>query len=295
MGSVKLPNLTLIQAFKAVAETRNFSRAADSLGLTQSAVSQQILKLESMVGAPLFSRTTRQLELTEEGMSLLSEITFPLASLIQTFENFSRPNKIPVLHIECEPVLSAVWLAPRLKRFMEAHGSFYIQQKLTTQQLEFSSDTQVAIKWGTDKRPGFNSEYLMGLNYIPVCSPALLAEVGSMSPSQLGSLPLLHDRDKQDWKGWLAYFDVLDVIPNDGHVVNDANVLMNMAIEGHGVALCAIELCERPLREGLLVMPFPGMSMPHQFAYYIFTRITPMRTDKASLFIEWLKEEARTS
>ncbi len=290
---LKLPHLSLIQTFKMVAETKSFSRAADALGLTQSAVSQQILKLEDMVGVPLISRTTRNLELTEDGLQLLSEVSFPLASLIQTFDNFSRPNKVPILHIECEPVLSAVWLTPRLKKFIDTYGSIYIQQKLTTQQLEFSSDTQVAIKWGTDKRPGFHAEFLMGLNYIPVCSPGLLAQIGgTITPAQLGSLPLLHDRNTGDWEDWLAHFDVTGVSPNDGHVVNDANVLMSMAIEGYGIALCAIELCEKPLQEGVLVTPFPGMSMVHQLAYYIFTRISPSPTAKSEFFIQWLKSEA---
>ncbi|WP_339420475.1 MULTISPECIES: LysR family transcriptional regulator [unclassified Pseudomonas] len=294
MTMTRLPHLNLLQAFKTVADQRSFSRAAETLHLTQSAVSQQVVKLEEVVGVPLFVRSTRSTELTEDGAQLLIEISSPLTSLIQAFEKFSRPNKIPVLHFECEPVLSSIWITPRLKSFTECFGAIYFQQRLTTQNLEFSPDTQFAIKWGTGKRPGYVSEYLLGLNYIPMCSPALIEGRDRLtSPSQLNSLPLLHDRDRGDWTTWLKVFDIEDVNPNEGHVVNDANVLMHMAIEGHGVALCAMELCEKPLKEGVLVLPFPEMSMPHNMAYYILTRATPPPSARAIQFIEWLKSEVK--
>lgn len=78
-----------------------------------------------------------------------------------------------------------------------------------------------------------------------------------------------------------------------GHLVSDSNVLTELAIEGLGVALCGLELIQRPIKNGDLIIPFPEMKMRHPMGYYLLTRKSDRLSDVAQQFVTWLKEEAR--
>lgn len=291
LALTRLPHLSLLLAFKTVAEHGSFTRAANLLHLSQSAVSQQVVKLEEALGVQLFVRSTRTVSLTPAGRELLGDIALPFEQLVGAFEKCTRHRTPPVLHIEAEPVMSAFWLTPRLRHFTERFPELRIQQTLTTQRVEFSEEIELAIKWGSADWPGFDSEFLMGLNYAPVCSPSLLA--GLRTPADLAHQPLLHDRNYHDWESWQTLYPTAGLQVRAGHIVSDSNVLAQLAIEGHGVALCAIELTERSVRNGELVRPFPELVMPHALAYHLLTKRQKPPSETAGLFILWLKEEAR--
>ncbi|SEN11346.1 LysR family transcriptional regulator, glycine cleavage system transcriptional activator [Pseudomonas sp. ok272] len=286
----RLPHMTLLLAFKTVAEQGSFTRAATVLHLSQSAVSQQVVKLEEALGVVLFARSTRTVTLTKAGAGLLQDIGAPFEQLLSAFEKCARQTAPPVLHIEAEPVMSAFWLTPRLKHFTQRFPALRIQQLLSTQRVEFPDGVELAIKWGTAEWPGFDAEFLMGLNYAPMCSPSLLD--GLRVPADLAHQALLHDRHYHDWESWQALYPTPGLEVRSGHVVTDSNVLAQLAIEGHGVALCAIELTERAVRNGELVLPFPDMLMPHPLAYYLLTQPQRGVSEMTRQFIAWLREEA---
>ncbi|MFJ4344332.1 LysR substrate-binding domain-containing protein [Pseudomonas sp. NPDC089401] len=289
----RLPHLSLLLAFKTVAELASFTRAAEALHLSQSAVSQQVVKLEEALGVQLFIRSTRSVKMTQEGADLLDDIRGAFEHLVGAFDRCARKAATPTLHIESEPVLSAFWLTPRLRQFTDRFASLHIQQTLTTQRVEFADQTELAIKWGDGRWPGFDAQFLMGANYVPVCSPHLLtSKTPLLKLSDLGSQPLLHDRDYGDWKRWHQLYPDVAMDPERGHVVSDSNVLAQLAIEGYGVALCVLALIERPLRTGELVVPFPERVMRHPSAYYLLTRKQRPLSSTAQAFIQWLKQEA---
>ncbi|WP_339442934.1 LysR substrate-binding domain-containing protein [Pseudomonas hunanensis] len=289
-GSTRLPHLGLLLAFRTVAELGSFTRAAKALHLSQSAVSQQVVKLEEVLQTQLFERSTRSVVLTVDGEQLLDDLKMPLEQLITALNRCSRKHLPPVLHIETEPLISAFWLTPRLRNFTNRFPEVQIQQILSTQRVEFPEQVEVAIKWGAEHWPGFNAEYFFSLNYAPVCAPALLEGSSPLwSPADLNKHTLLHDRNYQDWKRWHALYPDERLNVENGHVVTDSNVLAQMAIEGYGVALCALELIERQLRNGELIIPFPEMTMRHPLAYYILTRPQHTLSPTARNFIEWLR------
>ena len=286
----RLPHLSLLLAFKSVAERGSFTRAASALHLSQSAISQQVVKLEEVLQTQLFERSTRSVVLTSAGQELLKELRGPLDQLITALNRCSRKNLPPVLHIETEPMISAFWLTPRLKQFTKQYPGVQIQQILSTQRVEFPEQVELAIKWGGEHWPGFDAEYFLSLNYVPVCSPALLNGSPPLrNAADLATHTLLHERNYEDWKKWHALYPDETLNVENGHVVTDSNVLAQMAIEGYGVALCSVELFERPLRSGELVIPFPEMSMRHPLAYYILTRPQHKLSRTAKGFIDWLK------
>lgn len=292
--STRLPHFTLLLAFKTVAEQGSFTRAAKILHLSQSAISQKIVKLEEALNAQLLIRTTRSVTLTAAGKDLLNETSGPFEELVKAFDRCARKQGRLALHIEAEPVLSAFWLTPRLRKFTNNYPNLDIQQTLTSKRVEFSGDIDLAIKWGKADWSGFRADYLLGLDYVPVCSPALLeCENPLTDPLNLIHHPLLHDRSVDDWINWGRTYPGVPIKIEGGHLVSDSNVLTELAIEGLGVALCGLELIQRPLKNGDLVFPFPEMKMRHPMGYYLLTRKSDRLSDVAQQFVAWLKEEAR--
>ncbi|OWQ90933.1 hypothetical protein CDN99_12300 [Roseateles aquatilis] len=289
----RLPHLSLLLAFKTVAEHGSFTRAADLLHLSQSAVSQQVVRLEEALGVQLFVRSTRSVSLTSAGHDLLNDIRGAFDELVVAFDRCARKGEAPTLHVEAEPVLSAFWLTPRLKQFTQRFPGLQIKLLLTTQRVEFPREVEFAIKWGDGHWPGFDAEFLLGLNYAPVCSPSLLkGPKALLLPADLQHYQLLHDRNADDWDRWHQQFPEVPLNFQRGHVVTDSNVLAQLAAAGHGVALCALELVESQLRHGELVTPFPQMTMRHWLAYHVLTRRHQMLSEVATQFVAWLKAEA---
>lgn len=292
----RLPHLSLLLAFKTVAEHGSFTRAAELLHLSQSAVSQQVVRLEDALGVQLFVRSTRSVSLTSAGHDLLVDIRGAFDDLVLAFDRCARKGEAPTLHIEAEPVLSAVWLTPRLRQFTQRFPGLQIKLLLTTQRVEFPREVEFAIKWGDGHWPGFDAEFLMGLNYTPVCSPGFLKGSKPLSaPADLQHCQLLHDRSTDDWDRWQQQFPHVTLNLQQGHVVTDSNVLAQLAASGHGVALCALELVEPQLQRGELVTPFPQMTMRHWLAYHILTRRHQALSEVATQFVGWLKGEAGTA
>jgi DNA-binding transcriptional LysR family regulator len=290
----RLPHLSLLLAFKTVAEEGSFTRAADILHLSQSAVSQQVVRLEEALGVQLFIRSTRAVSLTSAGNELLNDIRGAFEQLVIAFDRCARKGESPTLHVEAEPVLSAFWLTPRLRQFTQRFPGLQIKLLLTTQRVEFPKEVELAVKWGDGHWPGFEAEFLMGLNYVPVCSPVLLTGNKALrKPSDLQHHLLLHDRSHDDWENWQKRYPDVPLSFERGHVLTDSNVLAQLAAQGHGVALCALELIEQQLRRGELVTPFPEMTMPHWHAYHILTRRNQALSGVATQFIAWLKAEAK--
>lgn len=113
----------LLRAFVAVAESRGFTRAAERLHLTQSTISQQIRKLEERLGLPLFRRTTRQVELNEDGEALLFHARLILGAMEQAWTQLTSPGLDGgVVRLGATEDIATSWLPKALARFGQAHA-----------------------------------------------------------------------------------------------------------------------------------------------------------------------------
>jgi DNA-binding transcriptional LysR family regulator len=122
-----------------------------------------------------------------------------------------------------------------------------------------------------------------------MCSPRLADKLRSIE--DLSRQTLLHERNQDLWVRWFAGAGAPDLVPTGGHVYQDTAMLRHAAIEGHGVALFAIELANDAIRKGELVVPFPSMFMPTTNAYYVITKSRRLSPAAVS-FVRWLKAEA---
>lgn len=288
----RIPNFELLATFLAVYSEGNFSVSAERLHITQSAVSHRIKRLESELGIVLFERSPHHVFVTEEGAKLASEIEPAFKALETTFAQFN-PRGGRSLEIEVEPAFSTRWLAPRLKKFLNENPSLKLQLNLSDKRLEFSGQTQIAIKWGhPDSWPEYVCEPLMGLTFTPMCSPEFIEKNKLFSPSDLLRCVLIHDRDYDNWLAWAQ----LNGLPlehfKSGHIIRDTPLLEQTAIESDGVALYAIELAEAATRRGDLIAPFPEATLMSDAQYMLLKHPTRRLSDAGKSFDKWIQQIA---
>ena len=199
-----LPPLAAVRVFEAAARQVSFTRAAEELGMTQAAVSYQIKTLEERVGAPLFLRRPRQVELTETGLRLAAASTQALDILAAAFGR-TREDAAGKLTISTVPTLATNWLAPRLGLFQLANPSIAVRLETSPRYVDFTrEDVDVAIRVGDGNWPGLAAHALLPTIFTPMLSPELAASIGGVNePADLLRLPILTPTDPW-WAQWLV-------------------------------------------------------------------------------------------
>lgn len=288
-----LPPSEQLLAFKLVAELESFTAAAHSLNLTQSAVSHQIARLERRIGFRLFDRSSQHLTLTDAGERYYAAIARPLSDLLDGLERLGDPMRPRRLIIQVESGFAAAWLSPRLQRFVTLHPGIQVEQRRAAT-LNLSDGVELAVKWGNGHWPHYDAERLLQVDYTPLCSPQLAqAENGIRTPDDLRKQTLIHDRQYREWRLWFELAGVRGAEAKRGHVVDDTNVLIDMAISGQGVALCSPQLAQRAIDAGQLVILFPELRLKTEEAYFLVTRKGADLSPRAEAFADWLRTEIR--
>jgi len=129
-------NFHLLEQFVALARTKNFTRAAEELNLSQSALSRAIQKLEEQLGQPLFERKPREVVLTEHGELLLERSQYILKLMEDTFAELSEAGRRGRIRLGAIPTIAPYFLPGLLNRFAKAHPDIaVIVQEDTTENL----------------------------------------------------------------------------------------------------------------------------------------------------------------
>lgn len=289
-----LPPSQQLLAFKLVTELGSFTAAAHTLNTSQSAISHQISRLERRIGFRLLTRTSQNISLTDFGERYYAAISAPLDSLLRALEKLGEPTRGKRIVIKVESGLASAWLSQRLQKFLKLCPGLHIEQHRASG-LNLRDGAEIAIKWGNGHWPNYNAEKLMNIDYTPMCSPALASSEPKIRVvSDLRHHTLIHDRQYREWQLWLEFAGGKRVEARRGHVVDDTNILIDMAISSQGIALCAPQLTQRAINSGQLVMLFPDIKLRTDEAYYIVTRKDGNISEHAKMFIRWLKAEVKS-
>ena len=260
--SDRLPPLTALRAFDAAARHLSFAKAAEELNVTPAALSFQVKSLEEHLGAPLFRRLNRAVELTEAGRLLAPGADEGFATLRAAWRSVRRLIDMSSLTITAGPAFTAKWLAPRLFQFARAHPDIELRFAATLRLLDFQrDDVDAAIRFGFDRQEdGVFTERVYDEWLTPMMHPDLAARF--TRPEDLLNAPLLHQDDIRflsppvDWPAWFRAAGLKD--PGVGGArFSQADHAVDAAASGAGVVLGRISLTEQALKEGRLIAPFP--------------------------------------
>ena len=290
----RLPPLNWLRAFEASARHLNFTQAAAELSLTQAAISQQVKGLESQLGASLFKRLPRGLELTEAGQAYMPVIHDSIERLAAaTDELFGQGRKRPIT-VRANLVFFTTWLAPRLGRFRAAHPEIGLQFTSNIWLDERGKEADMEIRYGKGNWAGLRSVQLTHDELFPVCSPQLLSgNPPPTSPSELNADTMLHVIGYEEgWGCWLNKAGFPQVDASQGMQFDTLITALEMAARGHGLALGRSSLVAEMLADGRLIAPFE-QRFPASETFHLSSPSHRYLSAQAETFWAWLVAEAQ--
>ncbi len=288
----KLPPLNGLRAFEATGRHLSFTRAADELNVTQTAVSHQIKGLEAQLGLRLFHRSPGRVELTREGRLLLPGLTEAFDRLAQAVEDVKPASSNRTLVVSVTPSFGSKWLAPRLSRFWRTHPEIDLNIQHTMEVVDLARDeVDLAVRFGDGDWPGLTAEKLVVFDRVPICSPALLAGPKPLTvPDDLRHHTLIHEDDHDAWIEWLSVAGVTGLDPRRGPVVDDLSTLARLVLDGAGVGLAPFSLIEEELKSGRVVQPF-DLTLPEEAGYHLVYLPGTEKLPRAAAFRAFLFSE----
>lgn len=279
--------LSSLRVFEAAARLKSFTRAAESLGMTQAAVSWQIKALEQRLGLTLFRRLPREVALTEPGERLARAASEAMLLLRRALADLSEADD-GVLSITTLATLASQWLAPRLGAFQIANAGLAVRVDTSAQLLDLARDNfDVGVRAGSGDWPGLEAARLMPGVFTPLCTPDVAATLDLSDPSHLIEAPRIGD-DKE-WAAWFAAAGVRSSAPHRAARLRaDFQALeVAAALGGQGVALASPILYAREIASGMLVQPFPEL-VELSPGYWVAWPTDRRRSPKIVRFREWL-------
>lgn len=292
------PPLNALRAFEAVARTGSFRAAADSLFVTQPAVSHQIKHLEQWLGAQLFDRSGRLPKLLPRGASLARDLTMAFDGIEAACRRARPAVSDGALVVAAIPSVAICWLIPRLPHFRAQHPEIQLRVIYAHHghDIDFmTTDLAFTFSDSCPSGDGLSSEPFLSGRSVPVGSPALIGSApAALSSRWLLKVGLLHDNDPSGWKTWLRRADqnVPDRLP--GAVFEDFNLLRAAALAGQGVALCSLAMIQPDLAEGRLIQ-LSEISILESFDYYLTeshrTPVDGTRRRARQAFLSWLRSQ----
>ena len=269
----RLPSLAGLQAFEAAARCLSFTRAAEELGLTPTAVSHRIRNLEAELGLALFRRGHRSVALTEDGERVAKDLSESFDCLKMSVAKLRRRTSAQ-LRIAAAPSFASRWLLPRLPEFRRRQPAVDVLIDPSGQAPAFELDgSDAAIVFGCHPHSGTKSDCLFENRLLPVCSPEFLAHHGPVGGgplggrAALGNLPLLHADDASvdpplpGWQDWLKAAGGSQLGALTGPRFGACHMVIEAARLGQGLALGLSTLIVDDLAAGALVAPF-DLSLP---------------------------------
>ncbi|PZX32382.1 transcriptional regulator of glycine cleavage system operon, LysR family [Cupriavidus phytorum] len=296
--SRQIPPLNPLRAFEVAARHLSFTRAAEELFVTPSAVSHQIKALEESLGVQLFIREAKALVLTPAGNAYLPSVQLAFKQLADATHRLHSKDR-PALKVNMPPTFAVKWLIPRMDRFMKAHPDIDLKVSTSNHRIDFERDDfDMAIRYGRGDYPGLHCELCMAVEVIPVCSPALLQGPQPLeTPSDLKHHTLLHDDStytdvsNPDWAMWLEHAGVTDVDASRGPSFWPSHLVINAALNGLGVALVKKNWIEQDLAEGRLVRLFESIRLPVEFSYFVVFPKERLEDRRIRCFTDWIRAE----
>jgi LysR family transcriptional regulator, glycine cleavage system transcriptional activator len=296
-----------LRTFDAVARRLSFSAAAAELHLTQSAVSRQIKALEQDLGAPLFNRATRRVELSTAGLSLRHTVTQMLDQLDRVVREIRGRGGRPRVSVSTFASFASLWLMPRLATFQKANPEFDIRLSASDRLTPLDEpELDAALRYCEPGAAPPIAERLFGEVITPVVSRHLLEQARSgvapplTKPADLAHHTLLEEDDQRpgtsyqlSWRRWLDEHGLSGMQPQRWLYLNFTHQQVQGALAGQGVALARLPLVHDLLQGGELVELFDRRCrILGNHAYYLIEMPLAQPRPELRRFADWVREQA---
>ncbi len=258
--TLRMPPLYALRAFEVAARFGSFTQAAESLCITQSAVSRHVKTLEESLGCQLFERRGSRLALTDTGRLLAQELKVGFRAIENACIAINRQQD--ALRLKAPSTLTMRWLLGALENFQLTHPQDRVQ--LTSAWMDLDAvdfhnepfDCAILLSHG-----GFPADWnrikLFDEWLVPVCAPEFQGG-SSWTAERLADAELIHpSRDCRDWRRWLQRVGLVDRIAwQQGKLFDTLELGISAAAQGHGMSIGDLALVGSELQKGSLILPF---------------------------------------
>jgi DNA-binding transcriptional LysR family regulator len=282
--------------FTRVVERGSFAAAADDLGLSPSAVSKLVTRLESRLGVRLLNRTTRRLALTAEGEVFLDRSRKILEAIEAAESEVSSGRRAPQGHLRVHafPTFAVDHLSTALSEFLARYPRITFEFLVTNRVVDLVDDNiDIAFRVGPLGNSSFGARKIADLTQVVCASPAYLARQGRpVHPRDLAQhacLTLNHIQDSRTWSfnvaGETVRVDVKGPVTADS-----AHMLLKLATDGVGVIRFGDIIVAKAIRDGLLVPLLEDLQEPESFPLWAISQPGRHRMPRVKVFLDFLME-----
>lgn len=289
----KLPGLSAMKVFEVVGQTRSFTRAAERLNLTQSAVSKQIKSLEDDIREQLIIRRHHHLELTPAGAALLETVQQAFHNIELSLRGIADKQNHNRLRVNVPTTFARRWLLPRLADLRRELPDIDIS--ICTEPADSLAERGLldcAVRFGDGEWPTLDARLLMNEEHIAVAAPSLIDGRTLTGPGDLEQFTLLHvmaapDQRYRTWRHWLdaAGFPELDT--SHGLEFDALDLAIEAARSGLGVTIADRAMVEDDLAAGRLRQLLDVTVAGHE-SYWFVTRPGTAASPAVQAFRTWL-------
>ena len=283
-------SLKSLRIFISAAQTLNFSRSAEELSLTQSAVSKHVFALEQRLGTALFERKPRGLELTYAGTQYLKRIRPALHLIDEASALIAHSDARAALNVAVSPSFAHFCLLPNLAEFFAQHPhiKLNIRPRLLYEPQAYEP-FDAAIQLHTGHAGGLASEYLCGREMALVAAPSLLQDQQAFSIEDLDKLVLLKRAQRgYSWNEWRAAMAPNWSGPPAGAPEYEGfSMLLPAVTYGLGAAVAPLCMMLDALEQGSVVRPL-GEAVMGRYAYYLMRPAARRDDPHIEAFSEWV-------
>lgn len=289
----RLP-LNAIRSFYLAAQAGRFRIAAELLGVTESAISHQVKRLEQLLGAALFERQGREMHLTPVGSRYYASVRRSFGELLRaTAEVAGSPDQARVT-LTLPTSLAAFWLIPRLDALQRRQPGINLQLLTTNRKCDFARENiDLGIRYGLGSWSGFQSTPLLSEQLFPVATQTFVAKWKTMEPTTLirSARLIANGLHPGEWEEWCLAHDIAPPPAGRALVLESSELVLQAALEGVGMAMGRRPIVDRLLASGQLIAPFEREA--ESLAGYYLVRIKGETLTAAARKVErWLMEEA---
>jgi LysR family transcriptional regulator, glycine cleavage system transcriptional activator len=294
MDTQALPPFKALQAFVAVAQLQSFTQAAESLFVTHSAISQNIKRLESFLGHPLFIRRGHDIELTEQGKLYFPVIRGAIDKIRLATAQQRSLHSDTTLTVNLINSLAMQWLVPRLVNFSDQRSKVDIRLSTLYDNWDFYRDNiDVAILYTTaGQMPDCVYTPLFSAELILVAAKKLKSSAKEIQATlnQNQAIYIEHPMRQHDWQMWCQLNKCRQVAKSKRVWFANSSLGLRAAISGMGLMITQRPFVELELQSG--VLKIIGQPCPvEDKAYYLVYPQSKAKLPKVQRWQQWLLQQ----
>ena len=284
------PPFAGLRVLETASRLKNYSLTGGELGVTHSAVSQTIRRLEQAYGQVLFRRQGLQMTPTAAALALAEAYREAERVVLRAGRNVRAIDGEPTLVLSTLPAIAKLWLSSRLKRLRDALPDISVEVRTSRDLANLDTDgVDVALRVGRGDWPNLRSELLFEEYVFPVCSPEFLERNRTLIEENLADAPLIVE-DVDLWPAWLAAVGLPPPSRHRGPAFDDSALTVEAAAAGLGVALVRRLHAQEALAAGRLVRISP-IQVKDPYSCYLVWRDDNPRIDAIRRFSDWVLAE----